>query len=449
MKLKGLMVLILTVLLALPGYSANNDLSHMTAGRVRFAIGNPELYFNGKAYKVGFDYLVLLGSTYDTKDGRLELVDFNNSTYWFDKNTKFHFETIDIGGDKTTLYFGKGKAVIETKKPVVLSLASSSVFLREGGTYLVMRDIEGKDNVYITKLSGKERPSIIKRNKIFTRVHFNTKTDNEFVSWVKQRKHDWALTKSRMLLNSMVDKLPPVLAYTDESGKTRWYRVSYVKPIHQISNVLHDNWYIFNPELTHAYGLLSPSTIYMTDYALWLWFSVNRWNSIKWAWDPFHGWHAEFYYDPLAGFGAEYGFSYDYVEWQLSLSDYLARAGYYCDYHCIYRNTRRGIVKPLPEVRERVFRYVKKPLAIRARLNTDPEIRDARVAAKVGLRESDYRRLDYYAEGGGRRGVPGHAISTGVGRNHSINIPGRPIYTITPVKVIHTDTGRKVRSNVK
>ncbi len=151
MRFKGLLILMLTICFAIPSYSADRDLSKITAGRVRFAVGEPELTFGDKTYKVGFDYLVLLGSTYRTGNGKLEIVDFNNTTYWFDTDTVFHFETMDIGGSKTTLYFGKGKAVIETKKPVVLTLASASVFLPAKGSYLVMRDIEGKDKVYITK----------------------------------------------------------------------------------------------------------------------------------------------------------------------------------------------------------------------------------------------------------------------------------------------------------
>ncbi len=439
MRFKGLLILMLTICFAIPSYSADRDLSKITAGRVRFAVGEPELTFGDKTYKVGFDYLVLLGSTYRTGNGKLEIVDFNNTTYWFDTDTVFHFETMDIGGSKTTLYFGKGKAVIETKKPVVLTLASASVFLPAKGSYLVMRDIEGKDKVYITKIEGKEKPYFVKKNKVFTRIHFNKKTDEAFVNWVKRRKHDWALTKSRLLMNSRVDRLPPVLAYTDDNGKTHWYRVSYVKPIYQISNVLFDNWYIFDPVLTHAYGLLSPATTYMTDYQIWLWFSVNRYNSIKWAWDPYHGWHAEFYYDPLAGFGAEYGFSVDYLAWQLSLLDYLERAGYRYYDDCIVYGRGWDVIRPLPKVRERVFRYVKKPMAIRARLNTDPEVRDARVAAKIGLREGDYRRIDYYSEGGSRRIPSRRVITSGVGNGHAIRIPGRPIYTITPVRVIHTN----------
>ncbi len=448
MKGRNLIYAIMMFLLALPVFSANKDLSKMTAGRVRFAIGNPELTFGNKTYNVGFDYLVLLGSTYNTKDGRLEIVDFNNTTYWFDKDTKFHFETIDIGGNKTTLYFGKGKAVIETKKPVVLSLASASIYLPEKGTYLIMRDIEGKDKVYITKVEGKEKPSFVKRNRVFTRVHFNKKTDKVFLNWVKNRKHDWALTKSRLLMNSRVDRLPPFIAYTDENGERHWYRVSYVKPIYQISNVLFDNWYIFDPVLTHAYGLLSPATIYMTDYQLWLWFTVNRYNSIKWAWDPYHGWHAQFYYDPLAGFGAEYGFSADYLAWQLSLLDYLERAGYRYYDNCIVYGRGWDVLRPLPRVKERIFRYVKKPVAVRARLNTDPEIRNARVAAKIGLRDGDYRRIDYYSEGGSRHIPSRRVITTGIGREHSIRIPGRPVYTITPVRVIRTG-GKSVRTEAR
>ncbi len=444
MRGRNLIYALIIILFAIPVLSANRDISKITAGRVRFAIGHPEFDFNGKKYSAGFDYLVLLGSTYNTNDGKLEIVDFNSSTYYFDKNTKFHFETIDIGGDRTTLYFGKGKAVIETRKPVVLSLASASVFLPENGTYLVLRDTENRDRVYITKLEGKQRPYFVKKNKIFSRVYFNRKKYDKFVDWYKRRKHDWALTRSRLMMNSMVDRMPPVVAYTDDSGKTHWYRVNSVKPIYQIDNILFDNWFIFDPVLVHAYGLLSPATIYMTDYQLWLWFTVNRYNSIKWAWDPYHGWHAEFYYDPLAGFGAEYGFSVDYLAWQLSLLDYLERAGYHYYDNCIIYGRGWDIIRPLPHVREKVFRFIKKPVAIRARLNTDPEIRSANVAAKIGLRKSDYRRIDYYAEGGGnfrmRRNIITHSPQEG-----SIGLPVAPIYTIKPVRVIRRERKSAVR----
>ena len=440
-------ILILTALiLSLPVFS-NTDISKLTAARVRFALGHPQCSFRGKSYDVGFDYLVLLGTTYKTGDGKLEIVDFNNSTYWFDKDTSFHFESIDIGGNKTTLYFGKGKAVIETKKPVILSVASASLLLPEKGTYLVMRDLEGKDRVYITAISG-EKPVFVKKNKVFSRIHINKKSDKELLEWVKRRKHDWALTKSRMLANSMVNKMPPYIAYTDETGKTRWYKVAYVKPIYRINNLVKDNWFIFDPVLIHAYGLLSPSTIYMTDYELYLWFATNRYNSIKWAWDPFRGWHAEFYYDPLAGYSAQYGFSPSYLAWYADLYRYYVMAGLDIRDRIIAENhPRRGaiIMKPVRKPATRVFRHIKTPVAVNARLNTDPVIREARVAAKVGLRERDFRRIDYYSDGGSmRRSVRERAVISSVGRNSYGSVVGRPIYTIKPIRVITpTTTSRK------
>ncbi len=448
-KPKNLLLAIILIF-SLPVFS-KTDISKLTAARVRFALGHPECVFKGKSYEVGFDYLVLLGTTYKTKDGKLEIVDFNNSTYWFDKNTSFHFESIDIGGNKTTLYFGKGKAVIDTKKPVILSVASASLLLPENGSYLIMRDLDGKDKVYVTAVSG-ERPVFVKKNKVFSRIHINKKTDKKFLEWVKRRKHDWALTKSRMLANSMVNKMPPYIAYTDETGKTKWYKVAYVKPIYRINNLVKDNWFIFDPVLVYAYGLLSPSTIYMTDYELYLWFATNRYNSIKWAWDPFNGWHAEFYYDRLAGYGAQYGFSPSYLAWYADLYRYYTMAGLDIRDRAIRENYLNGgalIMNPVRKPTVRVFRHIKKPVAINARLNTDPVIREARVAAKVGLRDRDFRRIDYYSDGGSMRtSARERAVISRVGRSSYGSVVGRPIYTIRPIRVITPTTSNK-KSAVK
>jgi len=304
-------VLLSMALPLLAGQAKEVNLQAYAAGRIRFTQGdNARCTFSGKTFTPLMDYLVLLGATFETRDSRLELVALNKNIYWFDKATNFYFESIDPKGDTTRLFLGKGAFIVETKLPFTMISGAGSVYFPAKGRYLVMKNAYGKDKVYVTTLKG-EKPVTVKKSTVFSRIKFHKKDNPELSVWVANRNENWKRTRMRANVFSNVDKMPPYAAFTGNDGKRHWKKVTNVNPIYRMSGMLSGNWLLFNPTLLRATGLWSPYTTYMDDFEISLFFSINRWNSVRWAWNVPLGWHAEYYWDPLAGFGAEYPYRCD------------------------------------------------------------------------------------------------------------------------------------------
>lgn len=282
------------------------DIAKFAAGRVRYVEGNSATFtFGKKVMKPDTDYIVLLGAPFETHDSRLELMTLNGNLFWFDRNTDFYVESIDAKTDRSSLFLGKGSFMVETRKPFSLISGSGSVYLPENGTYLVMKNAFGKDKVYVTTLKG-TKPQIIKKSTIFSRIKLEPRENKALTQWVTARKKDWKRTLVRADVFSHVDTMPPYMAYTGADGKIHWKKVTSVVPIYRMNGIVEGNWFLFNPTVIHAMGLWTPYSTFMTDLDMAMFFATNRYNSIRWAWNVNNGWHAEWYYDPLAGFGADH-----------------------------------------------------------------------------------------------------------------------------------------------
>lgn len=283
------------------------DLEKYGAGRVRHVAGDGAVLTFGKQQVTpDIDYLVLLGSVFDTGDARMEVVTLNGNTYWIDKGTDFHFESMDNRGPETTMFMGRGAFVVDTVYPFTLTTGAGSVYFPDKGTYVVMKDAFGKDKLYIYTQRG-TKPATVKKSTLFSRIKYEDKPLNRgLMNWVEQRRVDWKKTLVRCDIFSHVDKMPPYMAVTDENGERRWKQVQSIQPIYRMTGILDGNRFFYHPNFIHAMGLWSPYSTYMSDIEMALYFATNRYNSVRWAWDAANGWHAEWYYDPLAGFGAEY-----------------------------------------------------------------------------------------------------------------------------------------------
>ncbi|NOZ12437.1 MAG: hypothetical protein GXO69_02170 [Acidobacteria bacterium] len=343
--MKKLLLIGLAILMAVPLTAAQvkkPSVDDFAAGRIRFVQGSDATFtFNRKNYSPGLDYLVLLGATFETHDSRLELVTLNQNLYWFNKNTNFYFESISPKGETTKMFLGKGAFVVETRRPFTMICGAGSVFFPAHGRYLVMKNAFGKDKVYLTTLKG-DRPLIVKKATIFSRIKQEKKSCPGLTKWVAIREADWKKTIARTNIFSHVDKMPPYIAYTGADGKTHWEKVNSVHPIYRMEGMLADNWFLYDATFMNAMGLWSPYTIGMDEFQMALYFASNRWNSVRWAWNVENGWHAQWYWDPLAGFGAQYqyafmgnnnlaeffGLDYDYL---MQLAGYNWRSYHYYD----------------------------------------------------------------------------------------------------------------------
>ncbi|PJB78566.1 MAG: hypothetical protein CO090_06645 [Acidobacteria bacterium CG_4_9_14_3_um_filter_49_7] len=303
--------------MALPlmaGQAKKIDLQDYAAGRIRFVQGEgATCTFNNKTFAPLMDYLVLLGATFETNGSRLELATLNRNLYWFDNGTDFYFESIDPRGDTTRLFLGKGSFVVKTKLPFTMISGAGSVYFPGNGRYMVMKNAFGKDKVFVTTLEG-EKPVIVKKSTIFSRIKLKKQEDSGLTAWVTDREDNWRRTLTRANVFSNVDKMPPYVAFTGTDGKRHWKKVTDVKPIYRMNGMLSGNWLLFNPRLLRATGLWTPYAIYMDDFQISLFFATRQWNSVRWAWSVPSGWYAEYYWDPLAGFGADNRFDFLMVD---------------------------------------------------------------------------------------------------------------------------------------
>ena len=302
--------LISLALIAALGVSAETiDLEQYGAGRVRYVTGQgATLTFGKQQIDVHADYLVLLGSAFETAGARLELVTLNGNEYWVDADTTFHFEAMDNKGPDSVMFLGKGSFMVRTRYPFTLTTGAGFVYFPDKGVYLVSKDTFGKDKLYIYTKEG-TRPATVKKSTIFSRIDYTDDVHNpELMAWTQQRIIDWKKTLVRCNMFSHVDKMPPYMATRGEDGKLKWQKVNTIEPIYRMSSIVDGNWFFYNPRLIHGMGLWSPFSTYMNDIEMALFFATNQYNSVRWAWDVANGWHAQWYYDPLAGFGAEYRF---------------------------------------------------------------------------------------------------------------------------------------------
>ncbi len=306
---KKILIIGLTILIAIPLFASRVKkpvLTDFAAGRIRFVDGTDATFsFNRKTGTPGIDYLVLLGETFQTHASRLELATLNGNLYWMGRNTGFYFESIDPKGETSKMFLGKGAFVVKTKRPFTMISGAGSIYFPGNGRYLVMKNAEGKDKVFVTTLQG-DRPVIVKKSTIFSRIKLVKKENPALMAWVANREANWKKTIVRTNIFSQVDKLPPFVAYTGADGQTHWRRVTDVTPIYRMNGMLVDNWFLYDPTYLNATGIWVPYSIGMDDFEMALYFATNKWNSVRWAWNVENGWHAEWYWDPLAGFGAEY-----------------------------------------------------------------------------------------------------------------------------------------------
>jgi hypothetical protein len=332
---KGISLFSVLLFMALPlmaGQTKKVNLQDSAAGRIRFVQGEgATCTFDNKTFSPLMDYLVLLGATFETNNSRLELVTLNKNLYWFDNGTDFYFESIDPKGYTTQIFLGKGSFVVKTKLPFTMISGAGSVYFPGNGRYMVMKNAFGKDKVFVTTLEG-EKPVIVKKSTVFSRVKLKKQENRELTAWVTNREDNWRRTLTRASVFSNVDKMPPYVAFTGTDGKRHWKKVTDVKPIYRMNGMLSGNWLLLNrhyqdsllmengdvrgalisnnwtfftPKVLRATGLWSPYADSMDDSQISLFFAASQWNSVRWAWSVPSGWYAEYYWDPLAGFGVK------------------------------------------------------------------------------------------------------------------------------------------------
>ncbi len=417
--------MVLTVLSTMLVFSGTYDISKYAVGRVRFVEGNSaKLSFREKDAKVQLDYLVLLGGIFETKKGKLEVVDRNNDVFWFDSDTTFHFEEFDPEGSRTTLFLGKGVFACKTNKPFSIITGAGSIMFPANGRYIVEKPEFGKTKTTITVLEGK-KPALIKKSGLFSKFEFKNKVDNSKIySWMQKRQEDWRKTLVRARLFSNVSIMSPYIADTKDDGKVSWIKVSYMKPYYTADMMVKGNaFYYYNEDLLRASGIAPALVSKFTDDEIRLWFVTNKFNAIKWAWNVERGWHAEFYYEPLMDvMGAEYRFAlsgeiYDmYVRRTPWMLDKLTLNPDYYSYLPVraHESVSYSIINPAvkPTVVRSVVKpihtpvKVVKPLAIKNRMNTDRTLVSIKTADKLTITDLDYNRTTAYLEQeGGRSGV--------------------------------------------
>jgi len=407
--------MILVILTSLSALSGVSDLSKYTVGRVRFVEGDSaKLAFKGKEAKVGLDYLVLLAGTFETNKGKLEIVDFNNDVFWFGEDTFFNFESFDPAGEMTTLFLGKGSFACKTASSFSIITSAGSILFPANGRYLIEKPDFGRTNTVITVLKG-EQPSVIKRAGIFNKFEFATKTEgSDIYTWMMKKESDWHKTIVRNKLFSHVAIMSPYIANTREDGAVSWIKVSYMKPYITAKTMISGNSFFYcGEEILRASGIAPALVNQFRDEELRLWFTTNRFNAIKWAWNVERGWHAEFYYDPLINFGSEYSYHYDYaysyarfLRGPASMERTFLNPDYYS--YLPVRNDKYDSIAhnhlPLhnPTVKPSVIRTnvkpikvpvrVIKPFRVMTRMNSDKAIVKVKAASKLSISQYDVIR---------------------------------------------------------
>lgn len=416
-RMAVLLIMLSFSVLSLADAAKAVNLEEYGAGRVRFASGDgARLSFGKQEINVKSDYLVLLGSRFDTGSAMLEVVTLNGNEYWIGSDTMFHFEAMDSKGPETTMFLGKGSFVVQTRYPFTLTTGAGTVYFPAEGVYLVSKDAFGKDKLHIFTKAG-TRPETVKKSTVFSRIKYTDDVHNsELMAWAEQRMIDWRKTQTRCNMFSHVDKMPPYMAVRAADGKLKWKKVETVAPIYRMDSIVDGNTFFYNPRMIHALGLWSPYSLYMTDVETALFFATNQYNSVRWAWDVANGWHAEWYYDPLAGFGAQY----QYPHWNMFVYNHYwhyrywwgPRAYHYLDDYYyrytwlspLYQRPARKLTRPdrpdgqvaydsrIPATRGRTIHYVRSGDRPTLRRNTDASLITRAMAQRLSFDTREVQR---------------------------------------------------------
>ena len=153
------------------------------------------------------------------------------------------------------------------------------------------------------------QPTILKQATVFNRFSFETRMEGPLLAWSRQREEDWRVTLWRADLFSHVESLPPMVAFTTSEGQREWRRVAHAGPLTFLSPWLRGSLWTggYATGRLHALGVLPAGLMGKSTFETEAWFRSNRYNSLRWAWSVELGWHAEWYWDPLAGTDAEFG----------------------------------------------------------------------------------------------------------------------------------------------
>ncbi|NOZ78337.1 MAG: hypothetical protein GXP48_03975, partial [Acidobacteria bacterium] len=260
---------------------------------------------------------------------------------------------------------------------------------------------------------------VLRQSTFFSRLWIGHRTDSGLMKWVEERQRSWKLTLARADLYSRVDVLPPMVASQGPDGKIRWRRVTAAGPLSQLhGEIIGNTFFGFEPGFMWAQGVLPAVMSTWSDWETMLWFRVEQYNSIRWAWNVPYGWHAEWYWDPLAGFSAQF----DALEPVFSTFMWPPYMWGYPDLWPGYPGCRSPFSfnppSPLPVVlrrgkplrRPRGFSGpaltgtipfnrkhpmvvgLREPYRVKLRLRIDAGLRSPRIAARLDVRRSDLER---------------------------------------------------------
>lgn len=299
-----LMILAMITLFASGAWADEN-----LAARIRFVetITAPTAHVQEMA---AVDTPIFLGNTVDTENARMEVVALGGQEFWFDRGSRFHFESVDSEGAGTTLFLGKGAFVVKTGAPMSVIAGAASVYLPEQGSYQLRKPEIGDSKTFIQVIEGAE-PEVMDRGGFLSRIRASDEADAALQEWASRRESDWNRTLMRAGVFSNVASQPPYAAHTGTEGKTQWLRVDGVRPLHELTSwVGVDDRYIPHWYVMSNLGLDGIPFRLMTSVDWLLFLGRYRYHTVKWVWSVDQGWHAALVYDPMAGFGAQYGGSY-------------------------------------------------------------------------------------------------------------------------------------------
>ncbi len=314
-------LMILTM--ALPASADSRALEDYGVGRIRYVEGSGiQMAFARQTVEPKEDFLVLVGATFHTNDGRMEFQTLGGDLFWMDSQTDFDFEASDPSGDQTAIFLARGSFVVQTSVPITVITGAGSIFLPAEGSYCVSKVKMGNRKTTVSILSG-PNPEVIKYSSGNSRIQLDGKRNVELVSWVGQRTRDWERTLSRARLYSHVDREPPAIAYTDDSSQLHWRWIDTVRTVMNAPSLVSNFWFNgYSPSLSQTTALLTYFPIRWSDAKILMWFTENHCNAVRWAWDVARGWHAEGYFDPLGGLGGRYARS-PLASWALDNPDWF------------------------------------------------------------------------------------------------------------------------------
>lgn len=318
-------LMILTM--ALPALADSRALEDYGAGRIRYVEGSDvQMVFARQTLEAREDFLVLVGATFHTNDGRVEFQTLGGNLFWMDSQTDFHFEASDPSGDQTAIFLARGSFVVQTRVPMTVITGAGSIFLPAEGSYCVSKAKMGNRKTTVSILSG-PKAEIIKFASRNSTIKLDGKRNDELVSWVGQRTRDWERTLTRARLFSHVVLEPPAIAYTDRFGQLHWRWIDSVRKVRN-SSLVSDSWFDGDsPCLRPTAALLTFHPLPWSDPQILMWFAQNNYTAVRWAWDVARGWHAEGYFDPLAGFSSRFYLGplgpWDLDDYQKRLEEYV------------------------------------------------------------------------------------------------------------------------------